>query len=286
MQIAFLGLGIMGGGMAANLLRAGHTLCVWNRSAEKAAPLAELGATVAQTPAEAVNGADVVITMLSTPAVVEETALGENGFLSAMRPMALWVDSSTVDPAFSRRMAAAAAQHQVRFVDAPVTGSKDAAQKAQLRFLVGASAADLEEIHPLLERMGATIIHAGEQGMGSSIKLVFNLMVGQAMLAYAEGLALGEALGFTRERLLELTLGSPQVPPLMSLKRAKMESDQYDADFPLQWMQKDLHLAALTAYEVGAGIPSGNLAKEIYRLAVRAGMGEDDFTAVYAFLQK
>ena len=181
-------------------------------------------------------------------------------------------------------MAAEAARRGVRFVDAPVTGSKDAAQKGQLRFLVGASAANLEEIRPLLERMGATIVHAGEQGMGSSIKLVFNLIVGQAMLAYAEGLALGQALGFPREKLLELTLGSPQVPPLHSLTRAKMESDQYEADFPLQWMQKDLHLASLTGYELGIAMPQTSLAKEIFRLAMRAGLGEEDFSAIVRFI--
>ncbi len=284
MNIAFLGLGIMGGGMAANLVRAGHSLVVWNRTAEKAAPLTEMGAVAARTPSEAVPQARVVFTMLSTPAAVEETALGENGFLSAMRAGALWVDSSTVDPAFSRRMAAEAAARGVRFVDAPVTGSKDAAQNGQLRFLVGAGEADLAEIYPLLEKMGAIIVHAGEQGKGASIKLVFNLIVGQAMLAYAEGLALGEAMGFSRERLLELTLGSPQVPPLLNLKRTRMESDTYPADFPLQWMQKDLHLAALTGYEMGVAMPQTSLAKEVFRLAINAGLGDEDFAAIVKFI--
>ncbi len=284
MQIAFIGLGIMGSGMAANLIRAGHSLTVWNRSAEKSAPLAEMGAAVAKNPLEAAAGVEIVITMLSTPAVVEETALGNGGFLPGMGKGALWIDSSTVDPAFSRRMAAEAFRHAVRFVDAPVTGSKDAALKGQLRFLVGASSSDLEQIRPLLERMGSTIVHAGDQGMGSSIKLVFNLIVGQAMLAYAEGLALGEALGFSRERLLELTLGSPQIPPLISLKREKMESDLYDADFPLQWMQKDLHLAALAGYENDVPMPQTSLAKEIFRLAMHDGLADQDFSAIVRFI--
>jgi 3-hydroxyisobutyrate dehydrogenase/glyoxylate/succinic semialdehyde reductase len=284
MNIAFLGLGIMGGGMAANLVRTGHSLTVWNRTAQKAAPLAELGAAVAQAPAEAVPQAQVVFTMLSTPAAVEETALGEGGFLPAMHPGALWVDCSTVDPAFSRRMAAESARRGARFVDAPVTGSKDAARDGKLRFLVGAGAADLEEIRPLLERMGSAIVHAGEQGMGASIKLVFNLIVAQAMLAYAEGLALGEAMGFPRERLLELTIGSPQVPPLFALKRSRLESDVYDADFPLRWMQKDLHLAALTGYEMGVAMPQTSLAKEVFRLAMNAGLGDEDFAAIVKFI--
>jgi 3-hydroxyisobutyrate dehydrogenase-like beta-hydroxyacid dehydrogenase len=285
MKIAFLGLGIMGGGMAANLLRAGHSLAVWNRTVEKAAPLAELGARIAASPAGAVSGAQVVITMLSTPEAVEATALGENGFLPAMQPGALWMDSSTVGPSFSRRMAKEASARGVRFVDAPVTGSKDAAADGRLRFLVGASPSQLEEIRPLLEKMGNIIVHAGEMGMGSSIKLVFNLIVAQSMLAYAEGLALGQALGFSREKLLELTLGSPQVPPLLSLKRARMENDEYgDADFPLQWMQKDLHLSSLTGYEAGVPMPQTNAAKEVFRLAMCAGLGEEDFSAIVRFI--
>jgi 3-hydroxyisobutyrate dehydrogenase/glyoxylate/succinic semialdehyde reductase len=284
MNIAFIGLGIMGGGMAANLVRAGHVLSVWNRTVEKAAPLVALGAKVASSPVEAVRGAEVVFTMLSTPEAVEEIALGEDGFLPAVRAGAVWVDSSTVGPAFSRRIAAEAQKRGVRFVDAPVTGSKDAAQQGTLRFLVGASQADLEEIRPLLERMGTTIVHAGETGMGSSIKLVFNLITAQSMLAYAEGLALGEALGLSREWLLDLTLGSPQVPPLLSLKRAKMETGQYDADFSLKLMQKDLHLAALAGYEAGIAMPQTSLAKEIYRLAMRAGLAEEDFSAVVKFI--
>jgi len=286
-QIAFLGLGIMGSRMAANLLRAGYGLAAWNRTPGKAGGLAELGGFIADSPVECVTaggGADVVITMLSTPEVVEEIALGEQGFLPELRAGSLWIDSSTVDPVFSRRMAASAAARGVRFIDAPVTGSKEAAEKGQLRFLVGAALGDLAEARPLFERMGAAVVHAGEQGMGASIKLVFNLMAAQAMLAYAEGLALGEALGFSREKLLELTIGSPQVAPLMGTKREKIASRQYDADFPMRWMQKDLHLAAQTGYEQGVALPQTNTAKEVYRLAMRAGLAESDFSAVVKFL--
>ncbi len=286
MNIAFLGLGIMGSRMAANLLRAGYSLVVWNRTPERAAPLAALGARVAASPAEAVPGAQVVFTMLATPEVVEATALGPEGFLPAMDRGALWVDSSTTHPAFARRMAAAACERGIRFMDAPVTGSKLPAEQGQLRFLVGANPADLEEVRPLLEKMGNTIIHVGEPGMGASLKIVFNLMVGQAMLAFAEGLALGEVLGISRERLLDLSLGGPLVAPLLSTKRGKIESGDFEADFPLQWLRKDLHLAALTAYELGVAMPQTNAAKEVYQLAVQAGLGEQDFSAIYAFLKQ
>ena len=286
MNAAFLGLGIMGSRMAANLLRAGHTLSVWNRTPARSAALESLGARIASTPAEAVRGVEVAFTMLSTPEVVETTALGQDGFLAALPTGALWVDSSTTDPAFARRMAALANERGVRFMDAPVTGSKIPAEQGQLRFLVGASPADLEQVRPLLEKMGNTIVHVGDPGMGASLKLVFNLMVGQAMLAFAEGMALGEALGIPQQRLLDISLGGPLVPPLLSTKRSKIESGDYEADFPMQWLRKDLHLAALTAYQNGVSLPQTNTAKEIYQLAVQAGLGEQDFSAIYEFLKK
>jgi 3-hydroxyisobutyrate dehydrogenase/glyoxylate/succinic semialdehyde reductase len=286
MNVGFLGLGIMGSRMAANLLRAGHSLRVWNRTPGRAASLSVMGASEAQTPAEAASGVEVVITMLSTPAAVEETALGAGGFLPSAAPGTLWIDSSTVNPSFSRRMAGEAARYGLRMIDAPVTGSKEPAEKGQLRFLVGGPAEDLALARPLLEKMGATIVHVGDQGMGASLKMIFNMILGQAMMGFAEGMALGESLGLPREMLLNLLLGSPLTPPLLAGKRAKFESGEYEPEFPLQWLQKDLHLAALTAWEQGVPMPTANLAKEIYLMAVQAGMGEEDFSAIFEFMRK
>lgn len=286
MQIAFLGLGIMGSRMAANLLKAGHSLSVWNRSPGKDETLVEAGARRTASPADAARGADVLVSMLSTPEVVEQTALGEAGFLAALPQGALWIDSSTVNPSFSRRMAQACAERGLRLLDAPVTGSKAAAESGQLVFLVGGEEADLETARPLLEVMGRAVIHVGVSGMGSALKVVNNMLAAQAALAFAETLALGEAQGISRQVLLDFFLSGMIAAPLLKGKRGFYESGDFaNADFPLRWMQKDLHLAALTAYEVGAGIPSGNLAKELYRLATNAGHGDDDFTAVFKLLQ-
>lgn len=286
MHIGFLGLGIMGSRMAANLLKAGHTVAVWNRTPGKDEALVQAGAIRAASPSGAAEGAAVIVTMLSTPQVVEETALGSHGFLGALRPGGLWIDSSTVNPSFSRRMAETCAARDLRLLDAPVTGSKAAAESGQLVFLVGGLDADLAEARPLLEVMGRAVVHVGGSGMGSALKLINNMLAAQAALAFAETLVLGEAQGIPRPVLLDFFLSGVIAAPLLKGKRERYESGDFSgADFPLQWMQKDLHLAALTAYEVGAAIPSGNLAKEIYRLAMRAGLGEDDFTAVYAFLQ-
>lgn len=288
MKIGFLGLGIMGSRMAANLITAGHTLSVWNRSTDKAGPLQALGAQVAATPADAAAGKDVVITMLSNPEAVEETALGSDGFLDKMAARSLWMDSSTVNPTFTHRMALAAGQRKVRFVDAPVSGSKEAAEKGQLLFMVGASEDDLTELKPLLDIMGRGIVHVGPVGMGASLKMVNNMMVAEAYLAFIEGLLLAESVGIPQERFFEI-FGGPSaavVAPLVMGKRAKIETGDFEADFPLQWMQKDLHLAALTAYEHGLALPSANAAKEVFMLADRSGLGEEDFSAVIKFLSQ
>ena len=133
--------------------------------------------------------------------------------------------------------------------------------------------------------MGDRIIHCGGQGMGASLKMVMNLLLGTVMAAFAEGLVLGESLGLSREVLFEALLGGPAAAPFLALKRERIESGNFEqADFPLRWLQKDLHLAAVSAYETGVSMPLTNVAKEIYRLAIRKGDGDKDFSAIYGYL--
>jgi glyoxylate/succinic semialdehyde reductase len=284
MAIGFIGLGIMGSGMAANLQRAGHPLVVYNRTRSKADSLVANGAVWAGTPAAVGRQSNILFTMLARPEAVLETALGPDGFLGALPAGALWVDCSTVNPSFSRRMAAAAKELGMRLVDAPVTGSKPAAQAGELVFMVGGEPADVEECRPYLDLMGKRMVHVGAQGMGASLKIVFNLLVAEAMLSFSEAIALGRSLGIPRETLHDFLIGSPAVPPLIGIKRPKFESGNYEADFPLQLMWKDLHLAALTAYEQGVSLPGGNTAKEIYAMAAKSGLSEQDFAALYRFM--
>lgn len=284
MTVGFIGLGIMGSRMAANLLRAGHPLVVHNRTRSKADSLVANGAVWAETPAEVGRQSSVLFTMLARPEAVLETALGPNGFLSELPAGALWVDCSTVNPSFSRRMAAEARELGVRLVDAPVTGSKPAAQAGELVFMVGGDPADVEECRPYLDLMGKRTVHAGAQGMGASLKIVFNLLAAEAMLSFSEAIALGRSLGLPRETLHDFLIGSAAVPPLIGVKRPKLESGNFEADFPLQLMWKDLHLAALTAYEQGVPLPAGNVAKEIYAMAMKSGLSDQDFAALYRFM--
>jgi len=284
MKIGFIGLGIMGSRMAANLQKHGYPLVVFNRTRAKAEPLLGPCATFSDSPAKLAEQVDVVFTMLAHPDAVEQAALGRDGFLDHLKANALWVDCSSVNPSFSKKMAAEAARREVHFVDAPVTGSAGPAAEAKLIFWVGADPADLEAIRPLLLCMGNKIVHTGGHGAGTSMKMVVNLLLGTGMAAFAEAMALGEGLGISRKMLFDSLLGTPAVAPFLASKREKIESGNYEAEFPLRWIQKDMHLASVSAYESGVAMPLTNAAKELYRLAMRDGHDTEDFSAIYDYL--
>src|ERR1700726_2695704 len=283
MKIGFIGLGIMGSRMAANLQKHGYSLVVFNRTRAKAEPLLGPCGTFSDSPAKLAEQVDVLFTMLAHPDAVEQEALGANGFLNHLRPNALWVDCSSVNPSFSKKMAAEAARREVHFVDAPVTGSAPVADEAKLTFWVGADPADLERIRPLLLCMGNNIVHTGGNGTGTSMKMVINLLLGNAMAAFAEAMALGEGLGLSSKLLFDSLLGTPAVAPFLTAKREKIDNRNYEPEFPLRWMQKDMHLATVSGYETGVPLPLTNVAKEMYRLAMRDGHATEDFSSIYQF---
>ncbi len=223
--------------------------------------------------------------MLAHPAAVRAAALGEGGFLDRLPPGALWIDCSTVNPSFSREMAVAAQTRKLRFLDAPVAGSRGPAAQGELAFFVGGDAADVLASSPLLRAMGSRIVHVGGHGMGAALKMVNNLLLASSMAAFAEGLVLGEALGISRDRLFEFLMGTPLLAPYLAGKREKIERGDYAPEFPLEWMQKDLHLAALSAQETAVALPLTNAAKETYQLAARDGHAHEDFSAIYSFLK-
>jgi len=282
--VGFIGLGIMGSRMAANLRAHGYNLIVFNRSRGSAEELLGAGAKWGSSPAALAKHVDVLFTMLPTPEAVKTSALDADGFLHGLRAGSMWVNCGTVNPSFAREMAAVAQSKGVRYLDAPVTGSKDVAGRGELLFIVGGDARDLEVCRPLLLCMGQRVVHAGAIGLGSALKMVNNLLGAVAMAAFAEGAALGQALGVPRAVIFDTLIGGPMTAPMLSAKSTKIEQGSYDADFSLRWMQKDLHLASLSAYEAGVAMPVVNVTKEIYRLAMRQGLADLDFSAVYQLL--
>jgi 3-hydroxyisobutyrate dehydrogenase-like beta-hydroxyacid dehydrogenase len=286
LKVGFIGLGIMGSRMAAHLRAHGYDLVVFNRERGKAEALVRDGAKWANAPAAVAADADVLFTMLAHPEAVAAVALGAGGFLSTMRPTSIWVNCGTVNPSFARQMALESSARRIRYLDAPVTGSKEAAARGELTFLVGGDAADLEVCRPLLEVMGRRIVYIGRHGLGSAMKMVNNLMLGVTMAALSEGVSLAEALGVPRQTVFDTLAAALLTAPIVAAKRAKIERADYDAEFSMRWLQKDLHLASVSAYEAGVAMPVVNVTKELYRLAMREGWADQDFSAIYEFLNQ
>lgn len=286
MKIAFIGLGIMGSRMAANLLAANIELTVWNRSEEAQLQLQELGAIASPSATEAVKDADVVFSMLSTPEVVRSIFFGSEGALSHMKPNAIWADCTTVNPSFSLASEEEAGKYNLRFADTPVAGTKPQAQNAELVFFVGGSPVILEELQPYLKVMGSKIIALGSTGQGASLKMLVNILLAQSMVIFSEAVLLGEKMGISKDFLLNTLPNLPVTAPFTKLKTEMIREDKYDVQFPLEWMQKDLHLAALTAYEYQHPLYLANLTKELFAAASKQGMSRLDFAAIHRFLDK
>ena len=286
MKIGFIGLGIMGSRMAANVLNGGHSLTVHNRTKSKAESLLNSGAIWADSPEEVAKHANVIITMLENPEVVEELALGKNGFLCALKKGAIWIDCSTVNPSFSQRMGEESKNLGIGFLDAPVSGSKEPAARAGLIFLVGGETNNLIEVQPLLDLMGNKTIHVGDTGKGSTMKLMINQLLGQSMLAFSESLSLGMALGIDKSRAMDILLDSAVTPPILKAFRSRIEDENYEPNFPLKHLQKDLQLFTDTAYEYEKATPLTNVAKEIYALAKQKKQGDLDFSSIFKYLNE
>ncbi|WP_425234624.1 NAD(P)-dependent oxidoreductase [Ulvibacterium sp.] len=284
-NIGFIGLGIMGSRMARNLQKAGYALTLFNRTKSKAKDLLAQGAKWANSPEEVVLDCNIIITMLSTPEAIREVALGKNGFLEVAHTKSIWINCSTVNPSFAKKMAGKAKEKGIAYIDAPVAGTKEPAEKGELVFLVGADIDVLARLNPLMRIMGKKTIPLGSIGQASHMKMLINLLLAQSMLAFGEAMALGKETGLTEEALFNVLLNVPVTAPFLKAVRPKLENHDYEPNFPLQWMQKDLHLASLTAYELNVAMPSLNTTKEIFAQAKQNGYGEKDFSSIYDYLK-
>lgn len=287
----------MGTEMATHLLTHSQEhnfeLTVYNRSKEATKELESKGAKVANSVKEAVKEADIVFSMLANPEAVESVFFGENGnndenatALSSMKQNAFWIDCSTVNPSFSLKSFEEAKKHNVKFIDAPVAGSKPQAKNKELVFFVGAKKEEIEKIEPYLLMMGSKIMSLGEVGKGSSFKMIVNIMLAQSMLIFSESILLGEAMGLSRDFLLDTLPNLAVSAPFTKFKAEKIKEEDYEVQFPLELMHKDLHLATLTAYEQNQPLFLANLTKEVFASAKKEGLGRLDFSAIHQFLKK
>ncbi|MBL9202950.1 MAG: NAD(P)-dependent oxidoreductase [Opitutaceae bacterium] len=279
-RIAFLGLGIMGGGMARRLLGAGFPVAVFNRNPARSAALAAAGAHPVSTPREAATGADVVICMVADDAASRAMWLGADGALAGARKGAVLVDSSTLTITWVKELAAAAQSRGCDFLDAPVTGSKLAAAGGELNFLVGGDAAALEKARPVLAPMSRSIVHLGPTGSGALIKLVNNFVCGVHVVAIAEALDWVERSGLDRAQALEFLLAGASGSPIAKTVAARMAAPDYTPHFFLSLMTKDLGYAVQERAAAGGKLATAQAALEVFRRAIAAGHGDKDMAAV------
>jgi 3-hydroxyisobutyrate dehydrogenase len=296
MQIAFIGLGHMGGPMAINLHKAGHGVRAFDLSQDACAQVKAQGLTVAASSEDAVRGAEVVISMLPASAHVEGLYLGrdgQGGLLAHIAKGTLVIDSSTIAAATSQKVAKACEAAGVAFIDAPVSGGVGGAVAGTLTFMVGASAADLERARPVLEKMGANIFHAGSVGAGQTAKICNNMLLGILMAGTSEAIALGVANGLDPKVLSEIMRRSSggnwaleKYNPYPGVHEAAPASKGYAGGFGTDLMLKDLGLAQEAATAVRASTPLGGLARALYAAHSLAGHGGEDFSSVIKMVQK
>ncbi|MGJ7532072.1 MULTISPECIES: 3-hydroxyisobutyrate dehydrogenase [unclassified Variovorax] len=296
MKIAFIGLGNMGGPMAMNLLKAGHTLSAFDLSAEACKKFGGDGLPIAASAAEAVVDAEVVISMLPASAHVEGLFLGgagKPGLLDSIRAGTLVIDSSTIAAATSRKVAEAAGAKGIAMIDAPVSGGTGGAIAGTLTFMVGGETQDLERARPVLEKMGANIFHAGAAGAGQTAKICNNMLLGILMIGTSEALALGVANGLDPKVLSEIMRRSSggnwaleKYNPMPGVMETSPASKNYAGGFGTDLMLKDLGLAQENATAVRAATPLGGLARSLYAAHSLAGHGALDFSSVLKLVQK
>jgi 3-hydroxyisobutyrate dehydrogenase/2-hydroxy-3-oxopropionate reductase len=285
-SIGFIGLGIMGQPMALNLLKAGHKLTVYNRTGSKAEPLRQAGAQVASTPAAAAKDADFVIMIVTDSAAVEEVVLGRDGILGTVASGAMVIDSSTISPVVSRKMACHVASQGASWLDAAVTGSKHGAEKGELTFMVGGDCGVFERALPILQVLGKKHIYCGANGMGLSAKLSQNAIQATMLEIFCEGLVLAAKAGVAPQTMLEILQSSLARAGLTDFKAPFIFKGDFTPYFPLKLMHKDLELAMEAGFAQNVPLPTLAAVKEVYSAAKAQGKGDLDYAAVITFLEE
>jgi 3-hydroxyisobutyrate dehydrogenase/2-hydroxy-3-oxopropionate reductase len=282
MRVAFLGLGIMGRPMAASLVRAGHEVAVWSRTPGKQVE----GARSAASPADAARGAEVVWMCVSDTLAVENILFGAQGVEESLAEGMIIADSSTISPSATRKFAERVAARGVKYVDAPMTGSKVAAEGGTLIFIVGGEEAAIEALKPLFAAMGKVFFRVGDTGMGQAAMLAMNLQIALIYEGFAEGLTLAAKLGVSADILLPLIQASMVRSGVVDYKAPFVLKRDFTPNFPLRLMHKDIHLALEAAKEVRVKLPGLETVEEIYEMATEDGHQDLDYAATITLLEK
>ena len=282
MRVAFLGMGIMGRPMAANLVKVGHEVSIWNRTAGKDLE----GARTASSPAEAVRGVEVVWMCVSDTKAVENVLFGPSGAEEALTEGMIIADSSTISPSATLRFAERVKRRGVHYVDAPMTGSKIAAESGSLIFMVGGAEPVLATLAPLFQAMGKQVFHMGDTSKGQATKLAMNLQIALIYEGFAEALTLATKLGVDINRLLPLVQASMVRSGVVDYKAPFIMKRDFSPNFPLRLMLKDIHLTLEAAKEARVRLPGLEAVEEVYDLAAEEGHQDLDYAATLTLLEK
>ena len=286
-KVAFIGLGVMGAGMASRLAENGHDITVYNRTRSKADEVGELGAKVADTPADAAKDADVVMISLADQNVVSKVVFEKDGIFETLGEGSYVLDMSTVTPEFARELNGRAREAGYKHLDTCVLGNPMHARQGELRVMAGGDEADFKAVEPLLEAVGKEVTYLGEAGMGATMKLVLNMLMGVQMPALAEAVVFGERAGLDREKILEMISKSGYSSPVMSFRCAIMGARNFEfAAFKLGLMRKDMMLVLGESQKLGVPMPVSESAYAMLTAAQQQGLGDLDVAAILAFQER
>lgn len=285
-KLGFLGLGIMGYPMARNLLRAGHEVAVWSRTASKAQELAaaEKG-KFCSTPKEVGQFADCIFLCVGDTEMSEEVILGPDGIVEGAKPGTVIADASTVSPSASRRMGETLAAKGIEFLDAPCTGSKPGAEGGTLTFMIGGDQTVFERVRPFFEPMGKRLYYCGGPGMGLNAKLTQNLILSNILMAFNEGMVLAAKAGVDANLMLEILDNSAAKSGLISFKAPYVFRRDFAPNFSVRWMHKDIGLMLDSGKELEVPLPLTALTRQLFQAAISKGYAEEDICATIQVLE-
>jgi 3-hydroxyisobutyrate dehydrogenase len=285
-RVGFVGLGTMGQFMAANLVKAGFPVTVWNRTAERAAPLVTLGATQAATPADVARASTIVVSCLTDSPQVEEVLFGSGGLTEGFAPGALFIDCSTLSPFKAVEFAERLAPQSVTMLDAPVSGGSEGAKNATLSIMIGGGDGDVARAQSVLSAMGRAITHLGDVGAGQWAKAINQVILAGTYLGVAEGVTLGLKAGLDVERVLGALRGGAAGSWVLENRSGRMIDDDYPLGFKISLHRKDLGIGLELAQSVGAVLPVTALAASFEDGIVSQGFGDDDNSALARPIRK
>jgi len=284
-RVGFIGIGLMGSQMSRRILEAGYALTVWNRKKEKAGPLISAGAKWADSPKAVALASDVVITMVTDSAASEEVICGKSGALEGANPGMVLIDMGSIAPEMSRSIAERARAKGIPMLDAPVTGNPKVASEGKLGIMVGGPKETFDACLPIFEKMGVKIIHMGENGKGTTLKLINNLIMGVAIEAVAEALVLAAKAGIDPQKVMDITSVGGARTGAMETRGGRMIKHDFSPHFSVNNLHKDLSSALKLGEEVGVSLPATSISREMLRAAKSQGKGDMDSCVVVTVIE-